>query len=49
MENLSQLIESVNNCLWGLPMILLLSGTHLFMTWKTGFIKKSSLWLSVSH
>ncbi len=40
MENLSQLIESVNNCLWGLPMILLLSGTHLFMTWKTGFIQK---------
>ena len=40
MENLSQLIESVNNCLWGPPMILLLSGTHLFMTWKTGFIQK---------
>lgn len=40
MEGISHIVETVNNCLWGLPMILLLSGTHLFMTWKTGFIQK---------
>lgn len=40
METASRIVETINNCLWGLPMILLLSGTHLFMTWKTGFIQK---------
>lgn len=40
MESISHIVETINNCLWGLPMILLLSGTHLFMTWKTGFIQK---------
>ena len=40
MGILTQAIETVNNCLWGLPMILLLSGTHLFPTWKTGFIQR---------
>lgn len=41
MELVSHMIENINNCLWGSPMILLLSGTHLFMTWKTGFIQRS--------
>ena len=40
MESISHIVETINNCLWGLPMILLLSGTHLFMTCKTGFIQK---------
>lgn len=40
METASHIVESINNFLWGLPMILLLAGTHLVMTWKTGFIQK---------
>ena len=40
METISRIIENINHCLWGLPMILLLSGTHLYMTWKTGFIQR---------
>ena len=28
--------------LWGIPMIVLLFGTHLFMTWKTGFIQRKT-------
>ena len=40
MGTLARIIETVNNCLWGLPMVLLLSGTHLFTTWKTGFIQR---------
>lgn len=40
MNTLGQFIETVNRYLWGLPMILLLFGTHLFLTWKTGFIQR---------
>lgn len=33
-------IKSVSNLFWGLPMIILLFGTHLFLTARTGFIQK---------
>ena len=33
MNTLSVFIETVNEYLWGIPMIVLLFGTHLFMTW----------------
>ncbi len=36
----SSIIESVDSFLWGWPLIILLFGTHLFMTCKTGFIQK---------
>ena len=29
-----------DNILWGVPMIVFLFGTHLYMTYKTGFIQK---------
>lgn len=34
------MIDRMDSMLWGLPMIILLFGTHLFMTYKTGFIQK---------
>ncbi len=34
------IIESIDSFLWGWPLIILLFGTHLFMTFKTGFIQK---------
>ena len=37
MENI---IAEINNAIWGLPMIVLLSATHLLMTYKTNFIQK---------
>ena len=33
-------VSVLNNYLWGVPMIVLLMGTHLYMTYKTGFIQK---------
>lgn len=39
MDNTS-IVEHINSLLWGWPMIILLLGTHLFMTIRTGFIQK---------
>ena len=35
-------ITFINGYLWGPPMIILLFGTHLFMTVRTGFIQKKT-------
>ena len=40
MIYIEQFITALNDVLWGPPMILLLTGTHLWMTWKTGFVQK---------
>jgi AGCS family alanine or glycine:cation symporter len=41
MEHLLAFVKLVNYYLWDAgPMIILLFGTHLFMTFKTGFIQK---------
>ena len=40
MELVSSIVEGINNCVWGLPMIGLLFGTHLFLTFRTGFIQR---------
>lgn len=42
MTTFSAFIETINQYLWGMPMIVLLFGTHLFMTWKTGFIQRKT-------
>ncbi len=34
------IIDVLNDILWGPPMIILLTGTHLWITWKTGFVQK---------
>ena len=36
----SEIISSVDNFLWGWPLIIMLFGTHIFMTIRTGFIQK---------
>ena len=43
MELVSSIVEGINNCLWGIPMIGLLFGTRLFLTFRTGFIQRLSL------
>jgi AGCS family alanine or glycine:cation symporter len=40
--SITSIIESLDSILWGWPMIILLFGTHLFMTFKTGFIQKET-------
>lgn len=40
MSTICTVIEALNRFLWGLPMILGLAGTHIFLTWKTGFVQR---------
>ena len=40
MELVSSIVEGINNCIWGLPMIGPLFGTRLFLTFRTGFIQR---------
>lgn len=42
MEEFSNLVTAIDNWIWGLPMIVLLLGTHLFMTVRTGFIQRKT-------
>ena len=39
MELLNAIVITVNGVVWGWPMIILLLGTHIYMTTKTGFIQ----------
>lgn len=43
MELLNQLAESFNEFIWGAPMILILLGTHIFMTVRTKFVQRKTL------
>ena len=43
MEAFSSFITSLENWIWGAPMLILLCGTHIFMTLRTGFIQKKTL------
>ncbi len=42
MEAFSRFITSLENWIWGAPMLILLCGTHIFMTLRTGFIQKKT-------
>ena len=47
----ASIVQTIDNFLWGWPLILLLFGTHVFMTVKTGFVQKDlfkAIKLSVS-
>ncbi len=43
METMIGAIEWIDDFLWGIPMIVLLLGAHLFMTVRTGFIQRKTL------
>lgn len=49
MEQFSQIMTWLDDFVWGIPMIVLLLGTHLFMTLRTGFIQRKTLTLSLIH
>ena len=40
METFSKIIEEIDAVVWGIPMIVILFGTHLFMTFRTGVIQR---------
>ena len=49
--NLEAITEMIDKLLWGWPQIIILLGTHLFMSFRTGFIQKDifkAIKLSVS-
>lgn len=39
LDALNNAITAINNVVWGWPMIILLFGTHLFLTFRLGFIQ----------
>lgn len=43
LETIQSIVTSINDVLWGPPMLILLFGTHLFLTFRTGFIQKKIL------
>lgn len=43
MKMLNNLVTAVNGVVWGWPMLILLLGTHIYLTFKTGFIQKWTL------
>lgn len=40
MEHIDRLLSQLNGYLWGPPMLILLCGTHLFLTFRLGLIQK---------
>ncbi len=52
MDMIVSFINWLDDFIWGIPMIVLLFGTHLFMTVRTGFIQRKTftgIRLSVTH
>ena len=43
MELLNAIVITVNGVVWGWPRIILLLGTHIYMTAKTGFIQRFTI------
>lgn len=42
MQTVIELFNKLDSAIWGLPMIVLLFGTHLFLTVRTGFIQRKT-------
>ncbi|MCI1995791.1 alanine/glycine:cation symporter family protein [Clostridium luticellarii] len=40
MGELTNILNSIDSVLWGVPMIIVLFGTHIFFTFRTGFIQR---------
>lgn len=40
MQQLSDFLSALNGIVWGVPMVVLLFGTHLFLTFRLGFIQR---------
>ena len=42
MEIINNFFEAVDEFIWGIPMIVILLGTHIFMTVRTKFIQRKT-------
>lgn len=42
METFSNIVTAIDDWIWGLPMIVLLLGTHIFLTIRTGCIQRKT-------
>ena len=42
-EKIYSIVQSVDDLVWGWAMIVLLLGTHLFLTIRTGFIQRKTI------
>ncbi|EXG83834.1 alanine/glycine:cation symporter family protein [Lacrimispora sp.] len=42
MQIINEFFNKLDSAIWGLPMIVLLFGTHLFLTVRTGFIQRKT-------
>lgn len=42
MDFINQAAQNIDDFLWGVPMILILLGTHIFMTFRTKFIQRKT-------
>src|SRR3989339_1058885 len=40
MENLNALLEKASSAVWGAPLIILLFGTHIYLTFRLGLIQR---------
>ena len=43
MELITEFFNALDNFLWGIPMIVILLGTHIYMTIRTKFIQRKTL------
>lgn len=49
MESLNQLAQSINSLVWGLPLLILLVGTGIFLSLKLGFLQIVRLPLALKY
>ena len=40
MQNLEQILQNISSLVWGLPMLILLIGCHIFLTFRLKFIQR---------
>ena len=40
MEKFAEIVSQIDGIVWGIPMIVILFGTHLFMTFRTGIVQR---------
>ena len=43
MDFLSEIIDAISGLMWGVPMLVLLLGSHIFLTIRTRFIQRKIL------
>ena len=43
LESISNVVGTIGGIIWGWPLIILLLGTHVFLTFRTGFIQKHTI------